>query len=156
MAPSHMASFFFYFSNKLLLGLGKSNISPFCDCSHPHMKGLKTRSLFLWSEWYKKIVNGRSTIFCFHNFMISGLICRSKHNNNPSDSVIVGSPYKNELLKVSFLAQLCLRLDEKLRPFSLAPVPQSVEFHLLEFRSFKSSGTSYCPFLNIHNCGLQL
>lgn len=77
----------------------------------------------------KKAVNDTGTILHFHNFMISGLVGRSKHNNNPSDSVIV-SP----LRKYSFLAQSGSRLDEKLRMFSLAPTTQSAEAGLLEFR----------------------
>lgn len=85
----------------------------------------------------EEAADDRGAMFCFHNFMISALVCRGKHNNNPSDSVIV-SP----LRKYSFLAQLGSRWDEKLMPFSLA---QSAEARLLEFRGKKSSVTSGCP-----------
>lgn len=82
--------------------------------------------------------------------MISGLHCRSKHNNNPSDSR-VGSPFR----KYSFLAQLGLRLDEKLRAFSLAPITQGA-WGPPKFQVPKGSITWYHPFLNIHTSDVQL
>lgn len=89
-------------------------------------------------------------MFCSHNVLISGLVCRRKQEN-PSDSVIV-SP----LRKYSFLAQLAWRLDEKLKTFSLAPTAPSAESHLLEFRGKRAQQPHLVLLLNIHNCDLQL
>lgn len=123
----------------------------FCSCGHSQMKGLKMESVFMiWMIW--KTVDDTSTTFCFLKFVISDLVGRSKHNNDPSDAVIV-----SHLRKYSFFSAVRVEIGWETQDLLFS------SHHSICLRPAfwisggkKGSITSYCPFVNIHDSDLQL
>lgn len=76
----------------------------FCSCGHSQMKGLKMESVFMiWMIW--ETGDDTGTTFCFHKFVISDLVGKSQHNNDPSDAVIV-----SHLRKYSFFSAVRIEI----------------------------------------------
>lgn len=117
----------------------------FCCHSCFHRKGLKLEESVFTVGMIEETADDTGTIVRFHNFTISGLVCRSKPSNNHSDSVRV-SPRRKRLIFHTVRVERGSETQDFLFRAHPSPCLRPTSWKL-----GKVSVTSYCPFPNIHN-----